>query len=401
MRVATVKGKNRKHSGILTVGLAPQRPVVTASATAQGVSLRWVDLPVGGYEITRALDPAFTTGRVTDWHRGRTRQFTPYGLMAGTRYWFRVRALNGATRSAWSSAVSATPQTGEARIRVVAYNLLGMWADGERGDFGKGEVVKPWMTSRRPAAAALVRPVTPDIVLVQEASSWTAGWASPWQVDTFASTLGSDYRVARTQGRAGEPDYIRTGNHVVYRASVFDAVGNGGHWSLGNGRYAAWQLLRHKATGAELLAVSTHNTSLAGASYDVKRRAEFDRLLSLVTHYRSTRGPVPVVYGGDVGSVRARWHPYDPPGVVIRGSGGVDTIEAAQRVTNAKYSSYNHYTRVPKQATGSGDRIFVSAGVGVRAWAQLLRLSSGKFVGTIPSDHNPVLADITVPYDVS
>ena len=43
------------------------------------------------------------------------------------------------------------------------------------------------------------------------------------------------------------------------------------------------------------------------------------------------------------------------------------------------------------------DHLYVSPGVGVSTWGQVLDLDGGKFRGTIPSDHNPVYADLVLP----
>ena len=44
------------------------------------------------------------------------------------------------------------------------------------------------------------------------------------------------------------------------------------------------------------------------------------------------------------------------------------------------------------------DHVYAPAGVAVRRWELALTLSSGRFVGAIPSDHNPVVADVVLPY---
>jgi hypothetical protein len=42
--------------------------------------------------------------------------------------------------------------------------------------------------------------------------------------------------------------------------------------------------------------------------------------------------------------------------------------------------------------------VYVSGGIGVSNWTQLLNLSHGRFVGTMPSDHNPVVARLAIPF---
>ena len=62
-----------------------------------------------------------------------------------------------------------------------------------------------------------------------------------------------------------------TGNYIVYRNTAWAAVGDGGHFDLtqpASGYNAAWQVLRHRTSGAEVLVVTTHmysgSNSLAG-----------------------------------------------------------------------------------------------------------------------------------------
>ena len=42
--------------------------------------------------------------------------------------------------------------------------------------------------------------------------------------------------------------------------------------------------------------------------------------------------------------------------------------------------------------------MFADSGVGVRAWQELLNIANGQLVGVIPSDHNPVVADLGIRY---
>jgi hypothetical protein len=43
----------------------------------------------------------------------------------------------------------------------------------------------------------------------------------------------------------------------------------------------------------------------------------------------------------------------------------------------------------------------VPPGVGVRRFEVVASLTSGRYVGVIPSDHNPVAADLVLPYPAS
>jgi endonuclease/exonuclease/phosphatase family metal-dependent hydrolase len=398
-RLATMKSGHLLYSPIYAVSLRPTAPVVTATSGTGGLALTWRSLTATGFVVVQSTDPSMQVQRKVYTLRDMNTQFTPYGLTRGVTYWFQVRALNGLTVSPYSPPTSAVAQTGELRMRVMTYNLLILTADGARGGGGAGEVVASWNASRKAAAAALVRGSAPDVIAVQEGSAYTAGWNSARQVDSLASALGAQYTVARTQGLATDPDYVLTGVHIVYRNTAYAAVGNGGHWYLNDAhRYAAYQVLRHRTTGAEVLVVSAHLTTNRGTQYDALRRQQTQLIVDNARALAAGQGGIPVVYAGDVGTVHMSWQPYDPAGIVMRSAHGADAFDVAQVRTNHRYSSVNQYRRVPILDAGSVDRIFASPGVAVRSWNELLRLSDGRFVGVIPSDHNPVVADLGVPY---
>jgi hypothetical protein len=67
-------------------------------------------------------------------------------------------------------------------------------------------------------------------------------------------------------------------------------------------------------------------------------------------------------------------------------------------LTNQRYNSANLYLRTPPAAGQSIDHIYAPAGVAVRSWQVVLTLVNGRFVGVIPSDHNPVVSDLIFPY---
>jgi exonuclease III len=75
-----------------------------------------------------------------------------------------------------------------------------------------------------------------------------------------------------------------------------------------------------------------------------------------------------------------------------------DALVAAQTRSNTQYASMNGYRRVPSQTGRIIDHIAADPGVATTGWSQLLNLHDGHFVGVIPSDHNPVVADLVVQY---
>jgi endonuclease/exonuclease/phosphatase family metal-dependent hydrolase len=103
-----------------------------------------------------------------------------------------------------------------------------------------------------------------------------------------------------------------------------------------------------------------------------------------------------VIYVGDFNSHEG--HEVDGPGLVMRAAGVADADEVAQTTVNRQYNSANQYLRSPKPGHWDIDHVYAPAGVAVRRWEVALTLTGGRFVGTIPSDHNPLVADVVLPY---
>jgi endonuclease/exonuclease/phosphatase family metal-dependent hydrolase len=184
----------------------------------------------------------------------------------------------------------------------------------------------------------------------------------------------------------------------VYRNAAWRAVGAGGHFSVGNGRFVAWQALRSTTTGAQFLMVANHPIARVGARYNRLRTAQTRAMIAGVARINTRH--LPIVYAGDWNSPDHNAGSNTGPRRVMASIRAVDAFAVAQSHTRANYRSMNHYARVPPTGSYHIDAIFAGPGVAVRAWSQLLRISHGRFVGTIPSDHNPVMAAIVIRYPV-
>jgi hypothetical protein len=89
---------------------------------------------------------------------------------------------------------------------------------------------------------------------------------------------------------------------------------------------------------------------------------------------------------------------HDLTGRNMLAAGIPDGIDVAQKRINAQYDSVNALYRKAKKGHGSFDHIYATPGVGIRSWGELLHLHKGRFVGVIPSDHNPVFSNVEIPY---
>ena len=256
----------------------------------------------------------------------------------------------------------------------------------------------PW-SQRRLAAAALIRRSNPDLLAVQEASDWVGRVKGPRQVDDLRSALGSStYSLARTEVPPTEQFYFRTGRYILFKPSVLRAVGEGGHWEIGRARFAAYQILEHLQTGARFLALSVHLEPGTGSrSKDVLRQQQTRVLLGRVHAFLANQ-PMPVVYLGDFNSHEKRPNVFDGAGTVMRPAHMSDSDEAAAVTVNRTLNSSNKYLRRAPRTSSHVDHVWVTPGVGVRRFEIVAALRSGKFVGIIPSDHNPVAVDVVLPY---
>jgi endonuclease/exonuclease/phosphatase family metal-dependent hydrolase len=298
-RVEAINGARVRWSDVGVAYLRPDAPsgLRVWGRRATGLSLSWGGRAAGRYVVTQATNAALTSGVRTYSVTSRARTFTPYDLHRGTRYWFRVRAYGGSLATAPSNVVSAVAPSSGQTVRVMTYNLLHSSRDGSRVG---SERIAPW-TQRRTAALRLINEAAPDVLGLQEASDWVGPVKGPRMADDVRARLGGRYALAHTEVTPGDRNWFRTGRYILYRTAAYRAVGAGGHWTLARDRFAAYQVLQNRQSGATFLAVSVHLEAGAGRAVDLRREAQTERLLSLVRSFRATHD-VPVIYVGDFNS---------------------------------------------------------------------------------------------------
>jgi endonuclease/exonuclease/phosphatase family metal-dependent hydrolase len=384
--------------------LRPKTPTsFTATANRTGTYLSWHSKAVTGFVIKQSTDSSFSHNVRTYRTRGPITTFTPYNLSAGETYYFQVRGLNTTRMSAPSPTLATTVDTNESIIRVLAYNSLDASFDGQRHP---GGISEPF-AKRRAGQLALIKRGNAAVVGIEEGNSCLIHYKHKpcyMQIQSLAHGLSSRYKLddttANTGGAAGLEQY--SGNYILYQPKLVTPVGAGGHWLIGPegplDRFAAYQVFRVNATGARFMFVDTHLLATAGAKGDRIRGAQTESMLKQARAYAARQDLKSVLYLGDFNSYRDEWHVNDLTGKAMLAAGIPDGIDVAQTRFDAKYDSINALYRVARKGHGSSDHIYASPGIGVLSWGELLHIHDGRFVGIIPSDHNPVYSSVAIPY---
>jgi endonuclease/exonuclease/phosphatase family metal-dependent hydrolase len=289
---------------------------------------------------------------------------------------------------------SGKSSSGSQYVSVMSYNLLQIKADGRREG---GTRVAPW-SKRRGAQVRLIEKASPDVISVQEGGSWVHAVRGPRQVDDLRAHLGGTYGLAHTEVPPNRPHYFRTGCYILYKRADFKTAGHGGHWALGDRRWAAYQVLKSRASGAKFLVVNPHLVVASRGGTDAMRTRETRTMYQKARDFAARRNHLPIVFAGDFNSDPGKKHARNAPSLFMRSKGYLDAFKAARSRSNARYNSANGYQRTPPKHRLRLDYIFTKPDIRVLSWRMLLNLSHGKYAGVIPSDHNPIVATMLIPY---
>jgi endonuclease/exonuclease/phosphatase family metal-dependent hydrolase len=252
----------------------------------------------------------------------------------------------------------------------------------------------------------MIKKADPDMVVINEANDWD-GDPPHRQIDTLAARLRGSYDLADADFTINRY-HPRTGNYILYRTNMFRPLyqdnGKAHYWTVfhnNNDNMAMYQAFVDVQTGARFLVVAVHLVhGPNNAKSDADRRAETQHLLAHVHNLQARDAryaDLPVILGGDFNSFAGHNpHNFDSPGDLLRRAHLTDSLMAAQRRTNTKFGSVNGYTPKPSHTGRIIDHFYGSAGVAFRTWTQVMNLRHGRWAGTIPSDHNPVLTGISI-----
>jgi hypothetical protein len=355
--------------------------------------VRWAAAPYGQW-------PA-TTNYVSGWLGQSARSSTfrvpttpqPGDHMLGVAYanpvWGRLEAGNpkgGVRLSAGWVPVFPTPLSpgpGDP-LRVGTYNVM----------------LAPGAGARSNAIAANIRSHELSVVALQEASATTA--------KAVVAALGADWDYVAFASAASQQILYRTDS---YRASA------SGTFPIPNPRVPStplvtpWVLLMPLASaepghGSPFYVVSAHfQEDVNKSAMDKKHDAGVAAIATMHGIEAVNAGGDPVIVAGDLRYLR---EPYnDVPGYVegpptLVRSGYYDAMAALHK-TNIQYATFNggNGTTSERQVAaktgvaGRSDYVMLKGFRGSKAYVNAANWS---YNGVVPSDHNLVYADVTVPF---
>jgi endonuclease/exonuclease/phosphatase family metal-dependent hydrolase len=304
-------------------------------------------------------------------------------LHTDTTYSVRVRAVasDGAAASDWSAVVSRNPAASQP-LTVGSYNVL------------KAANKKSWVKRRGPVAKTILGE-DPDVMGLQEATPvHVPGGLRQFQ--DVRRLLGSNWALTTSPGEA----------HIVYNTDRLTLISQGydvleGSNTRGVQRYAPWGVFEQKSTTKRFLFMNTHFLPQNGAHAKALRASAARQMVATINKVNVDNLPVVIVgdfnSGGNRDSSNAVYRTFtadyiDP--LVNTGKLG----DAEQRI-RTYLKTVNKFKRTaPRDTTAPMiDQIFVSS-MRVAEYEVVAKLdSAGRFVGTIPSDHNMIRATVYLP----
>ncbi len=379
--------------------------------------------------------------------------FTIPGLESSTTYYLDVRALSSSGRaisyysdnftksplavttgSPYRSSVEPDSKSSES-LRVASFNIKCAGCDNP------GEL--SW-EMRRDAVKDTILGQKPDVIGLQEASQASLLGDTLNQYDDLVSRLGDPYRVANsyryncaTSTSSSSCKYVNRGAsesaRIIYNAENLDLVKTGSleldhASSKDNERYLAWALLLQISTGEEFIFATTHlqpnpkgTSTIYDSTYYALRREQARQIAAELMRVNS--GGLPVILTGDMNT---RWNSPGPSGTVANpqyevftAAGFHDPLNGGTKADRAKgpdatitsrvhleYNSCNGYDSedTPRDKSNNTirqgnniDYIYLN-GLTATAWETVVRVdSSGNLTPVIPSDHNLIRADVSLP----
>lgn len=336
-----------------------------SAVTAGAVKVTW--RPAANarqFDVTIARDKGFTQQATTVRTLDAAHRFVTKGLKPATKYWIKIRAVNGDQLGPFTTAISFKTMVRETSFKVATWNVCSEKCD----DY----------PARARIMAEFLDQNEVDIFGLQEAGGVRVG-ATTAQIFT-----GHSRGFVRAEGGA-------KARYIFYRPALFEQLG-GGSFDIGDGRDTTWAEFRVKSTKQTFFYVDVHLDNGKGKDDDSRRAAEMDRMLGQMAQINVADKPM--IYAGDFNSGLHRDH--DSPGIKMRGAGFTNTEKIAQELENAQINTGHTFDTSVLQSGAHIDHVWVSSEFEVESWKQLVRITNGRYTTPVASDHNAVSAVVAL-----
>lgn len=328
-----------------------------------------------------------------------------------------VLGVGGPQATAEATAKQTVARASSATVTVASYNIASK---------SKDAATRPW-TSRRSAVVKTIRGQMPDVIGLQEASQGKLANSDVSQAEDLVKRLGAPYKLTNTARynceNAKSPYKCVPKNRgasnsqkIAYNSKKLKLIKKGSKKTASTKtrfeeeRYVEWAIFEHRATGKRFFFVNVHLDPGKDARTVNMRKKQMSQILKVIEAKNPQDLPTYVV--GDFNS--HKWteggnRPYDamrkagfvdPLGNVYKSTQTTSGATAIKRI-NTHFSSHNAWSRsAPVKPWVNGiyiDYIWTSKGVNVSEWETVVNVDkAGKFVGTIPSDHNMLRATTVI-----
>lgn len=336
-----------------------------AAVTAGAVRATWS--PVANarqFDVVVARDEAFTDQATGVRTLGSANEFVSKGLKSRTKYWIKVRPVNGDQVGAFTAPVAFRTMARETAFKVATWNVCSEKCGGYAG--------------RAAIMAAFLNDNEVDIFGLQESGGVRVGAV------TNRIFSGGPREFVRAKGGA-------KARYIFYRPALFEQL-DGGNFDIGDDRDTTWAKFRVKATKRVFYYVDVHLDNGKGKDANARRAREMDRMLGRMKVINDD--DTPMLYAGDFNSGVHR--PQDAPGVKMRAAGLTNTELLTQDVENARINTGHTFSTNVLASGAHIDHIWVTPEFEVDSWKQLVRITNGRYTTPVVSDHNSVSAVVAL-----
>lgn len=341
------------------------RGLEVESKTAGGVKVRWKETPnARQFDVTIARDKDFTEQATTVRTVEGGTEFVAKGLKSATKYWLRVRPVNGEQVGAFTGPLAFRTMIRQTSFKVATWNVCSEACDGYE--------------SRATIMANFLDDNEVDLFGLQESGGVRVGAV------TNRIFSGHSREFVRAEGGA-------KARYIFYRPALFEQL-DGGSFDIGDGRDTTWAKFKVIATKRTFYYVNVHLDNGKGKSDDERRAREMNRMLGTMASINVD--DTPMIYAGDFNSGVHR--DQDSPGAMMRGAGLANTELLTQDVENAGINTGHTFSTDVLDSGAHIDHIWVTPEFEVDSWKQLVRISNGRYTTPVASDHNAISAVIAL-----